>query len=339
MNDQVLVSVIVPVYNPPIDRMRSCIESILAQTLLQFELILVDDGSESAVKSVLSEYAQSDSRIRLITQSNKGVSAARNTGIDAAAGIYLVFTDADDFIETNFLERMSEAIHGCELCICGVTEEPVRIIDEKISAEQFFCNPERYSALLYINYAVNKLYLKHIVIDEQITFRQDIRLGEDALFLADYLQRCNNIACISDMLYHYIRHEKSSVHNFYVDFWLWEREVIHRQFELFPAQLLEPQQKADLQRWVIQKFRGAFFYYLWNSGLKYSTMLRVILRDPLLQTAMERSERSSLPNKERILAFLWKNAGLIGIIASYLISVLRKKAARIASKLSKWILT
>lgn len=89
------ISCIVPVYNVE-KYLRRCVDSILAQTFTDFELILVDDGSPDGCPAICDEYAEKDSRVRVIHQENKGVSAARNAGLDMARGEYVCFVDGDD---------------------------------------------------------------------------------------------------------------------------------------------------------------------------------------------------------------------------------------------------
>ena len=98
-----MVSIIVPIYNVE-QYISKCIESILAQTYRDFELILVDDGSPDNCGKICDEYAKQDSRVHVIHQENSGLSAARNAGIDDAKGEYIMFVDSDDFITDNMLE-------------------------------------------------------------------------------------------------------------------------------------------------------------------------------------------------------------------------------------------
>ncbi|MBQ7549651.1 MAG: glycosyltransferase [Clostridia bacterium] len=103
-------SVIVPVYQVK-DYLRQCVDSVLHQTFTDFELILVDDGSTDGSSDICAEYALSDDRVRLIQQPNGGLSSARNTGIHAAKGDYLIFLDSDDFWLTKFgLEEINNRL-------------------------------------------------------------------------------------------------------------------------------------------------------------------------------------------------------------------------------------
>jgi len=94
-------SIIVPVYKVE-PYLRRCIDSILAQTFLDFELILVDDGSPDNCPGICDEYAEKDSRIKVIHQTNGGLSSARNRGIAAAEGEYLLFCDSDDYVSPHW---------------------------------------------------------------------------------------------------------------------------------------------------------------------------------------------------------------------------------------------
>lgn len=116
-----LISIIVPIhqveqYLPP------CIDSILAQTYQDFELILVDDGSPDNCGAICDAYAQKDGRIRVIHQEYQGVAAARNTGIDAAQGKYLAFVDSDDIVHREYLSKLYYSItsNNADASICGM---------------------------------------------------------------------------------------------------------------------------------------------------------------------------------------------------------------------------
>lgn len=113
-----LISVIVPVYKVE-PYLHRCVDSILAQTFTDFELILVDDGSPDNCPAICDEYAAKDSRIHVIHQKNGGLSAARNTGVDAASGAYLFFMDSDDVIHPDTLRILYECIEktGAEISV------------------------------------------------------------------------------------------------------------------------------------------------------------------------------------------------------------------------------
>ena len=118
------VSIIVPIYN--VERyLNRAIDSILKQTFTDYEIILINDGSTDNSFSIAQEYVEKyPERIRLITQKNAGLSAARNRGIDEALGEYVCFIDSDDFIKPDMIERLYNQISSkkADMAICGVTK-------------------------------------------------------------------------------------------------------------------------------------------------------------------------------------------------------------------------
>lgn len=114
------VSVIIPVYN--VDHyLEQCVNSILGQSFGDFELILVDDGSKDQSGAICDEYEKKDVRVKVIHQQNAGSSAARNTGLKVANGIYILFVDADDWVDSNHIESMVETAEreSADVVFCG----------------------------------------------------------------------------------------------------------------------------------------------------------------------------------------------------------------------------
>jgi glycosyltransferase involved in cell wall biosynthesis len=114
-----LISVIVPIYR--VERyLHRCVDSILAQTYTNLEIILVDDGSPDRSGDICDEYAAKDSRIKVVHQNNGGLSAARNAGLDICKGEYITFVDSDDFIEYDMISQLLNGIADADLCRCGM---------------------------------------------------------------------------------------------------------------------------------------------------------------------------------------------------------------------------
>ena len=113
------ISIIVPVYNAA-PFLAACLDSVLAQTFKNLECVCVDDGSTDASPQILARYAQNDARIRVVTQANKGVSAARNTGVSHAKGAFICFIDADDFIHPQMMEAMHDRMEQAhaDMAVC-----------------------------------------------------------------------------------------------------------------------------------------------------------------------------------------------------------------------------
>lgn len=219
-----LVSVIIPVYNTEkyLDR---CINSVLAQTLSDIEVLLIDDGSTDGSGKICDDYARKDKRIHVIHTSNQGVSHARNRGLEQAKGEYISFIDSDDWIDSNMLETLFLLIktRHTDLSTCGYTIEEEQgniiynvnirktyILDKwKAISSLFHDSYYRYKGNLW-----DKLYDKKIIDDYQIRFNNNIYYNEDRLFIFQYLNHCHYITYTTTPYYHYIIRNTSAMYSF-----------------------------------------------------------------------------------------------------------------------------
>lgn len=202
-----LISVIVPVYNVE-NYLHKCVDSILAQTLNDFELILVDDGSPDNCGDICDEYAKKDGRVRVIHKQNGGVSSARNAGIELAKGEWLCFVDGDDVIETDYLSNFMISIDRVDLYLQGYKE--VSQNGDVICIHNFHSsnNMEQSDILVeaereyIINSPCFKLFRTSIVKEKNLLFDVNTSYGEDHLFtysylqFADYLKQYNSVGYI-----------------------------------------------------------------------------------------------------------------------------------------------
>ncbi len=214
-----MVSVIVPVYKVE-PYLRQCVESILAQTYTDFELILVDDGSPDNCGAICDEYAQKDSRVRVVHQKNGGLSAARNAGLDIAKGEYVIFIDSDDYIAPNLVETaMAEMQTGVE-CVCFnysvVTESNTKIAEQMILEDIDLRTAEKKERFIYnllmhrIGWeAWNKLFLREAIERNKIRFDPQIKYAEDQLFSVCYFMCATKVKSVPDSLYFYVKREGS----------------------------------------------------------------------------------------------------------------------------------
>ncbi len=138
-----LVSVVVPVYNVE-PYLRDCVESILDQTYCNIEVVLVDDGSTDGSPALCDELASSNERMSAIHQANKGLSGARNTGLDASHGEFITFVDSDDWLAPNMIARCMELIEHYDADICGVTFDLAYPDGRFVPNEIFATEPECY---------------------------------------------------------------------------------------------------------------------------------------------------------------------------------------------------
>lgn len=207
-----LVSVIVPIYNVE-QYLPRCIESILAQTYKNFELILVDDGSADNCPQICDDYAEKDFRIKVIHKKNGGVSSARNLGISVARGTYIWFVDSDDYIEPVSLQRLFEVqnSHNAELYVFN-NRSVCELSTENIN--DFF---RKY----YFTYALgfepwNKLYKRDIINANNLQFDTQETIGEDLLFNINYYKAIfssgvKDIYFVGEDYYHYVERDNSAM--------------------------------------------------------------------------------------------------------------------------------
>lgn len=163
-NNSPLVSVIVPVYNSKL-YLRRCLDSILNQTYLNFELIIVNDGSTDSSKDILRKYANLDDRIVIINQNNMGRAVARNTGIENVTGDYIMFVDSDDYVGPNFISDAVKAIVEDTDIVCfGMTIKTEHEDKQYISIQEnkSLTKEEAMRLLINDNYLWNKMYRKSL---------------------------------------------------------------------------------------------------------------------------------------------------------------------------------
>ena len=208
--DSPKVSVIVPVYKVE-KYLPACIESILAQTFTDFELILVDDGSPDSSGKICDYYAARDSRIRVFHKENGGVSSARNLGIDNARGKWISFVDSDDWVESCFLEEFFiEEVGDLQVQGHKVYDTATNTYFVRENFPSCFCSyGERAWAtiesadLLNSTGPVCKIFRREIVLQNRIYFPEDFSLGEDAVFVLMYWKYVRSFRLISKERYFY----------------------------------------------------------------------------------------------------------------------------------------
>lgn len=209
------ISVIIPVYNAE-ELLLKCIESILAQTYTDWELILVDDGSPDNSGSICDDYVTKDQRIKVIHKPNGGVSSARNTGIDIATGEWLCFVDSDDWVEKTYLEDFGVVNNLSDIIICGYKKVRDGVVTLKTivpltsDTDKLMCLAEDYNI---INSPCFKLYRTNIVTKYKIRFDQNISYGEDHLFSLTYLTHTSNISNVESCGYNYRETGQESLTN------------------------------------------------------------------------------------------------------------------------------
>ena len=214
------VSIIVPIYNAE-KTLHRCVNSILNQDYIDFELLLIDDGSKDSSGAICDEYAAKDARVRVIHKENSGVSASRNLALNEAKGEYLQFLDADDWITPNATRLLVESavLNGCDMVISDF----YRVIGERLSHkgsidEDGVLTREEFANLMMENpadfyYGVlwNKLYSRAIIEKYQLRMDPKISWCEDFMFNLEYIRHCENIFVLQVPIYYYVKTKGSLV--------------------------------------------------------------------------------------------------------------------------------
>lgn len=212
------ISVIVPVYKAE-KYISRCIESILNQTMENFELLLVDDGSPDNSGRICDEYAGKDSRITVVHKKNEGVSIARNTGIEMAKADWICFADSDDWVENKYLEIFNECKDENTFVLQGILydfendssqNKPFFEYDDISFGKKEQCYIVKYN-VLGNGCPYGKLYNKHVLDREKIRFRKDISTHEDHIFVWEYMQYMDRITLRKEVTYHYIRNGEETL--------------------------------------------------------------------------------------------------------------------------------
>lgn len=215
MNDD-LITVIVPMYNAE-SYIEKCIRSLRKQKYRNIEIIVVDDGSQDNSAKICGGFCGKDKRIRLIRQNNQGVSAARNAGLEAAKGKFVVFADADDYVDEDYVSVLYELIrkNDADAAICsyyrkdGKKEKPEIVRYERhLTARSAIIN--MLTASDFDSSICCKMYRTDMA--KRTGFQEEYCIAEDLFFHYQMLQQCRCISYNNHKCYHYVQHAESAVH-------------------------------------------------------------------------------------------------------------------------------
>lgn len=202
------ISIIIPIYNAE-KTIKRCLNSILASGYENFEVIMIDDGSTDNSNSIVSEYANSDQRFTLITQSNLGPSAARNKGLEQARGDIISFIDSDDYIRNDYFEQLERGFkNNIDVVFYGfyrVDSKGVELsvhVPPDIHSDYFSKIIDLSEADMY-GYTWIKSFRRNILRNTR--FNENINLFEDEIFTCNLLKRPVNIYVLKEAIYYYVQ--------------------------------------------------------------------------------------------------------------------------------------
>lgn len=207
------ISIIVPVYKAEA-YLHRCVDSLLAQTFTDFEVLLIDDGSPDRSGEICDDYARKDARVRVFHQPNGGVSVARQRGLDEALGEYTIHADPDDRVEPDMLEELYRKAKedDADMVICdyyyevGRTQSVIRQKETGHSARSVLKDIFRMnvSACFW-----NKLIRRQVYCVNDVRLLPKMNIGEDYYAVARLLTKIKNVSFVHRPLYHYIKNETS----------------------------------------------------------------------------------------------------------------------------------
>ena len=215
------VSIIVPVYNCE-EYLKRCVDSILAQTEHDLQLILVDDGSADGSGAICDAYAAKDPRVLVIHQKNAGVSAARNAGLDAANGAYIGFVDADDYIAEVTYETALSAIGSCDMAMWdaetvwdngSTAADSIPLLAESRLSQRSDWTPELLAQMAGAVWRC--LYKAELLRD--VRFPVGIKLSEDRLFNIHAMGKANKLSYLKKPMYFRYVRKGSAVNRYHGD--------------------------------------------------------------------------------------------------------------------------
>ncbi|UOE95442.1 glycosyltransferase [Alkalihalobacillus sp. LMS39] len=225
-----IISIIVPIFNVE-KYIANCLDSLLNQSLKNIEIILVNDGSSDESGVIAEKYARTDDRIVVIHQKNKGISSARNSGLEIATGQYIGFVDPDDWIEESMYEKLYDVARKTDSSIvfCGFyefyedTSRKVEILYPFLSnVNEGKSEVEREILLPVIigkvhAFTWNKIYKREELIAREIYSPEDLPLMQDIIYNMNVLANVSNVAYINEPLYYFRRHTTSNTMKFRPD--------------------------------------------------------------------------------------------------------------------------
>lgn len=212
-----MFSIIIPVYNAE-KTLRRCLDSLLDQDVSQAEIILIDDGSKDSSLKICQEYTNKYSSVFLFSQSNNGVSSARNNGLERANGEYVLFVDSDDSVSHDYLKEIERKVleTRCDFLLFGSKNgdntnsfcpNPVDL-DDRIKTAQLLST---YMKAGKLGTVWGKVFRNEIIARNNLRFPEQLTIAEDLTFIVKYLMNIKNVSAIPEILYYVDTNNQNSL--------------------------------------------------------------------------------------------------------------------------------
>jgi Glycosyltransferases involved in cell wall biogenesis len=309
------ISIIVPVYNSE-QYLDTCVQSILAQTFIDFEILLVDDGSRDKSGSICDNYARLDKRVRVIHMQNGGVARARIAAFDLATGDYVSFIDADDWIETDMYEKMYASVekYGAEVVICNRKIEWPNGNTEKV---QLPFASGLYSGTLVMQkfrerfiydtgakkegvtgFLCDKLFKKKLLVDNKQYVNKNVHWGEDQLWSYPSVFDATSIYFCAECFYHYRQHNEHAYLNNLTSSWTYYAQTIEQIGK--DKQVGNNQLSARMAISAIMMIHGVVYHSNLGYKDKQASIDKIISSEEFLGL-IKKGNSQILPIKNRVI--------------------------------------
>lgn len=347
-NSKPYFSIIIPIYNVDIGYFTVCMESILHQSFGEIEVILVDDGSCEECATLCDQYAVNDERVRVVHQKNQGVSAARNHGIEIAVADWIMFVDADDWLEINACEVIKKHLEevDCDILLFnavkefagkqeklnyGLAKNTLYRTNDVNTREMLYSRAmgapnTKIGKLCVVYYSWDKVYKKSFLVDNGVQYPVGIPKSEDKIFALRCFEKIHSLYYIETVLYHY-RINAESVCNRYSEKADVDSIVLTEQLKIIAERMdAELGRRRDdyYQNIMKQFYRFTFGIISDVFKLKYfhkdyprskkdrNNEVRKFLSMEPFKSSISNVKYSELPNNAKIKKFLISH-GLAGL--------------------------
>lgn len=322
------ISIITPVYKAE-NSLSKCIDSVINQSYINWELILIDDGSPDKSGRICDSYADIDFRIKSLHQKNEGPSAARNLGIDNALGEWIAFLDSDDYVDPDWLESYLEIINHTnkvDLIYQGYKE-----LNNIIVTEYYIPNLNELSYIQKIHkleldrvygFTWIKLYKRSIIDKFNIRFDTTLSLKEDHLFTLEFCLYANHIYKTKGISYIYNIHEGSlmkSKHNYF------QLERMFTKLREARLVLLEKFPNAEYEKFAFNDYLSAKSFYLFEMYNDKTTISRSDRCKRINDITFSTIKNKHFIGRRFKLIYILKKMRTPSLITDFIISFLSKK--------------
>lgn len=323
------ISIIIPMYNAE-KYISKCLKSIINQSFNNIEIIIVNDGSTDNSLEICKKYAEVDDRIIILNKKNSGVSVARNEGMNVATGKYVIFVDADDWIDESMCQSLHKRISECDgdICFCNnikeygkkseyidfgslkdvITLDEIKEVILSLVEEKDKNKAHRRESF---RGPCAKLYKRSIIVGNNITFRKELDIGEDLVFNLEYLKCCKKIVIEKGFLYHYRVNLQSATKRYRENSWETYRKLLVILEEYLKSNFSEIEYMDRLNKLKLKYFIISVNNEMSKFNKKgYAEKVRYIksiCQDEVINFTLKNESKGTRGPKNRIKLFLLRN--------------------------------